>query len=254
MKERYMKEIIKDHNSQQQTRYRIQIEDEQILNHTYAEEEVLWELISLGDVEGVERMIKLPRTKYPLVIENNVKKNEEYMAVSSIAMLARVAIKSGLTSSESFLMSDLYLKKIASSRSIEEINQIGYEAYMEYVVRIHHYKKSETMNSYVEDCKKDIIKNLYRPISLSKIAKDLGIRPSYLSRLFTLHEGKTVTEYIHELKVAEAESMLLYSDRTIAEIADYLKFNSQSYFGKLFKKYTTMTPQEFRKKNKSPEF
>jgi len=249
-----MKEIISGHNSQQQTRYRIRIEDEQILNHTYAEEEVMWELVSMGDIEGVGKLLKQPRTKYPLIIENNVKKNEEYMAVATIAMLARVAIKSGLTSAESFLISDLSLKKIASSRSLEEITQIVNEAHMEYVECINRYRKSETMNSYVEDCKKDIIKNLYRPINLSKIAKDLGIRPSYLSRLFTLHEGKTVTEYIHELKVAEAKSMLLYSDRSITEIADYLKFNSQSYFGKLFKKYATMTPHEFRKKNKSPEF
>jgi AraC-like DNA-binding protein len=245
---------IQQQSIQQQTRYRIQIEDEQILNHTFAEEEVLWELVRLGDVNGVEKMLQQQRTKYPLVIENNVKKNEEYMAVATIAMLARVAIKGGITSSESFLMSDLYLKKIAASRSVEEISQVVLEAYREYVGCIHQYKKSETMNSYVEDCKKDIIKNLYRPISLSKIAKDLGVRPSYLSRLFTLHEGKTVTEYIHEQKITEAKSMLCYSDRTITEISDYLKFNSQSYFGKIFKKHTAMTPQDFRKKFKSPEF
>lgn len=245
---------MQDQSNQQHTRYRIKIEDEQILNHTYAEEEVLWELVSNGDIDGVERVLKQPRTKYPLVIENNVKKNEEYMAVSAIAMLARVAIKSGMTSAESFLISDLYLKKIALSKNIEDIIQITSDAHMEYVRKIHQYQKTETMNSYVEDCKKDITRNLYRPISLSKIAKDLGIRPSYLSRLFTLHEGKTVTEYIHEQKVAEAKSMLLYSDRTISEIADYLKFNSQSYFGKLFKKHTDMTPQDYRRKNKPPEF
>lgn len=243
-----------DHSNIQQTRYRIKIEDEQILNHTYAEEEALWEMVRQGDVEGVEKELKHTRTKYPLVIENNVKKNEEYMAVSTIAMLARVAIKAGLTSAESFLISDLYLKRIAASRNVDEISQITIDAHREYVLLIRSHMNNASMNPYVEDCKKDIVNNIFRQISLSDVAKDLGIRPSYLSRLFTLHEGKTVTEYIHEQKINAAKNMLLYSDRTITEIADYLKFSSQSYFGKLFKKYTDMTPQTFRKQNKPPEF
>lgn len=249
-----MSEMIKGGNNHQQTQYRIKIEDEQIINHTYAEEEVLWEKVSQGDVEGVFKLLHSSRTKYPLVIENNVKKNEEYMAVSSITMLARVAIRSGITSAESFLLSDLFLKKIAASRTVEEILEIMVDAHLEYTKLIHEYKKTETMNSYVEDCKKDIIRNLFRDLHLSKIAKDLGIRPSYLSRLFTQYEGKTVTEYIHEQKIIAAQNMLMYSDRTIMEISEYLHFNSQSYFGKLFKKHTNMTPQAFRKKNRAPEF
>lgn len=242
-------------NSHQQTQYRIKIEDEQILNHTYAEEEVLWEKVAQGDIENVEKILRSSsRAKYPLVIENDVKKNEEYMAVSSVTMLARVAIRSGITSAESFLLSDLYLKKIAASRSIKEINEILFEAHMEYTKLIGQYRKTETMNSYVEDCKKDIIRNLFRDLHLAKIAKDLGIRPSYLSRLFTQYEGKTVTEYIHEQKILAAKNMLMYSDRTIMEISEYLHFASQSYFGKLFKKYTNMTPQTYRKMNRPPEF
>lgn len=243
-----------DLSNSQQTQYRIKIEDEQILNHTYAEEEALWEMVRQGDVEGVESVIKLPRAKYPLVIENNVKKNEEYMAVSTIAMLARVAIKAGLTSAESFLISDLYLKKIAASRNLDEITQITIDAHREYVQLIRLHLQNVSMNPYVEDCKKDIVNNIFRSISLADIAKDLGIRPSYLSRLFRIHEGKTVTDYIHEQKILAAKNMLMYSDRTITEIADYLKFSSQSYFGKLFKKHTDMTPQTFRKQNKPPEF
>lgn len=236
------------------TQYRIKIEDEQILNHTYAEEEALFQFVREGNVEGLKKMSHDVILKHPLVIEHDIKKNEEYMAVSGLSAIARLAIECGITSSESFLVSDIYLKKIALSKDLKEIDAISKEFYLAYTELIRDHIEKRSMNIYVEDCKKDIKKNLFKAISLSDIAKDLGIQPAYLSRLFSEHEGMTVTDYIHEQKLEVAKNMLMYSDRTIAEIADYLKFNSQSYFGKLFKKSTGMTPLTYRKMHHPPEF
>lgn len=236
------------------TNYRMKIEDEQIGNHTFAEEDAVWQLIREGDVEGVKKSLKASNNIHPLIIEHDVKKNEEYMAVSGIATLARVAIGAGITSSESFLLSDLMLRKLSYSKNVQDIYDVIIEAHIAYAELVRDYLESRSMNNYVEDCKKDIIKNVFKSISLSDIAKDLGIQPAYLSRLFSEHEGQTVTDFIHEQKIGAAKNMLLYSDRSIAEIADYLKFNSQSYFGKLFKKHTGMTPKVFRDTHHLPEF
>ena len=236
------------------TKYRIEIEDRQIQNHTYAEEQVMWDLIRMGDIEGVLKHQKAPKLKYPLLIVTNPKKNEEYMAVASITIMARIAIEEGITSSESFLVSDVYLKQIAECKTEEEILKVVDEAQIAYTKMIKAYKESRTSNIYVEDCKKAIVKNLFKNISLSDIAADIGVQPAYLSRLFTKHEGMTVTDYIHQQKIEVSQNMLKYSDRSIAEIADYLGFNSQSYYGKLFKEVTGMTPLVYRTMYHPPEF
>ncbi len=241
-------------DKKKQTQYRIRIEDDQILNHTYAEEDIVWGLVRVGDVEGVKKVLNQPRLKYPLIITHNVKKNEEYMAVSVITILARLAIEAGITSSESFLMSDVYLKKISQCKNIEAIIDVVNDAHIAYTKLVDDYKTIKSVNVYVEDCKKDIIKNLFNPISLSVIAKDLGIQANYLSRLFSQHEGMTVTDFIHSQKIEVAMNMLRYSDKTIAEIADYLHFNSQSYFGRIFKEKTGQTPNNYRTIHHPPEF
>ncbi len=236
------------------TNYRMKIEDEQIDNHTFAEEDAIWQMIREGKVESVKKIRQLSQSAYPLVIEHDVKKNEEYMVVSSIATLARVAISVGITSAESFLLSDLMLRELSFAKTVNEVHDVMVEAYVAYAELVRDHLETRSMNNYVEDCKKDIIKNIFKAISLSDIAKDLGIQPAYLSRLFSEHEGQTVTAFIHEQKISVAKNMLMYSDRSIAEIADYLKFNSQSYFGKLFKKYTGITPKVYRDTHHLPEF
>ena len=176
------------------------------------------------------------------------------MAVSGITILARLAIEAGLTSSESFLLSDVFLQRVSECHSQSDIIQVVNDAHIAYTELIREHNDNRSLNTYVEDCKKDIMKNIFGVISLSDIARDLGIQPAYLSRLFSHYEGMTVTDYIHEKKMEIAKNMLRYSDRTIAEVADYLKFNSQSYFGKLFKKSTGMTPLAYRKRYHPPEF
>ena len=48
-------------------------------------------------------------------------------------------------------------------------------------------------------------------------------------------------------KLEEARSLLIYTDKTISEISEYLCFSTQSYFQNVFKKQYGMTPMQFRK-------
>jgi len=59
--------------------------------------------------------------------------------------------------------------------------------------------------------------------------------------------GRTAGELIREKIVLEAKRLLVNTDLSISEIADKLNFNDRSYFTKFFKKYTNVTPEEFKK-------
>lgn len=56
------------------------------------------------------------------------------------------------------------------------------------------------------------------------------------------------------MRVDRASNMLKYSELTLSEIAEYVNFPSQSYFGKVFKRLRQMTPKEYRDHYKSPEW
>ena len=56
----------------------------------------------------------------------------------------------------------------------------------------------------------------------------------------------TAVSWIERLVVLEAQVMLKSSNLNIQQISDELNFKSQSFFGKYFKKFTGMSPKEFR--------
>ncbi|GMQ61967.1 hypothetical protein AN2V17_11970 [Vallitalea sp. AN17-2] len=236
------------------TKYRLRIEDELQMNHAYSEEQFFWEILRNGDVERMKEYVNFPAPKYPLVIDNDYLKNEEYMAVVGIAVISRIAIEAGVSSSESFLLSDMFLKKISKCRYVSEFMKIRSESLLEFTKLVKNSNEGKTLNIYVEDCKKGIQKNIFNKIRLSDMANDLGMNPAYLSRIFSEHVGMTFSEYIHKQKIKIAEEMLKFSDKTIAEIAEYLNYSSQSHFGYVFKSTTGMTPREYRRKHHPAEF
>lgn len=240
--------------SNQITDYMLYQEDAELENHTYSEEQFPLELLSQGDEEGMHRYIHLHDIQYPNVMPMNSKKNEEYMAVSAVSIMARTAIESGVTSVESFRLSDIFLKRIARLNDVKSIRKEREQALLAFTRLVKENKDQERKNAYVTDCKNAIAAHIFEKISLNDIAQKLGVRETYLARLFTQEEGISVGQYIRKEKIKLAKNMLRYSDRSIVEISDYLGFNSQSYFGKIFKDETGLTPEVYRRKYKIPEF
>lgn len=93
------------------------------------------------------------------------------------------------------------------------------------------------------------IKNNYdKKLSLDNIADSQYINKSYLSRIFKEVTGFTVNEYLHICRVTQAKKLLEESDDSVHTIAKKVGFETASYFERIFKKYTEMTPLKHRKK------
>ncbi len=77
-------------------------------------------------------------------------------------------------------------------------------------------------------------------------ADRLCITPKYLSKIIKESSGRSVPEWINELLILDAKSMLRHSDLTIKEISSALNFPNQSFFFRFFKNHTGVTPTQFR--------
>lgn len=84
------------------------------------------------------------------------------------------------------------------------------------------------------------------PIEISHAAKQLGVSPGHLARLFKKHCGTTPAKYITGLRVGKASELLGQTDIGILEVAYMTGFKSLSNFYKRFKEQTGHTPKEFR--------
>lgn len=77
-------------------------------------------------------------------------------------------------------------------------------------------------------------------------ASKLEITPKHLSRTVKKQTGYTAVEWIERFVILESKVLLKSSNLNIQQIADELNFPSQSFFGKYFKKFTGLSPKEFR--------
>lgn len=74
----------------------------------------------------------------------------------------------------------------------------------------------------------------------------LHVSPKHLNKTCKRLTGSTASKIIQSRVILEAKRMLLYTEKSIAEIAFQLNFNDPSHFGKFYKKLTGTTPQNYR--------
>ena len=84
-------------------------------------------------------------------------------------------------------------------------------------------------------------------LTLSKVAKRMGVSSPYLSQLLNDNMKVTFTHFINEYRIELAKEMLKTNTRKVDDIADECGFNSTSTFYAVFKKHVQMTPSAFRK-------
>lgn len=119
-------------------------------------------------------------------------------------------------------------------------------------------KKTETSEPPVEDTYENqnfgkllkYVKVHYtEDLSLKDLAAQFYINASYCSELFKKHLGTSFTNHINQLRIDKACYLLISTGDSIEVIAEKTGFRDCYYFSKVFKKYTSQTPNKYRRAN-----
>lgn len=92
-----------------------------------------------------------------------------------------------------------------------------------------------------------INKNFVDIKSPGKYARLMYVSEKHLNRMVKVSLNKTTSDLITERIILEAKRMLVFSNKSIAEIIDELGYTDSAYFFRFFKKKTTLTPTVFLK-------
>lgn len=91
-----------------------------------------------------------------------------------------------------------------------------------------------------------VIRDYARERSITYYADQLHLSPQHLSTTVKRKTNKTVTDIISSLVIRDAQAKLKSTELTIQEIAYSLNFPDISFFGKYFKRYTGVSPKQYR--------
>lgn len=96
---------------------------------------------------------------------------------------------------------------------------------------------------------KDYISKHYtEEIRLADLADLVGMSTTSFSRFFKLRSGKTLSDYVVEMRLGVASRQLVDTTNSVSEICYDCGFNTLSNFNRLFRKYKGCSPTEFREK------
>jgi AraC-like DNA-binding protein len=89
--------------------------------------------------------------------------------------------------------------------------------------------------------------HISEPIELAELAQDSNLSKTHFIRLFKQEMGSTPVQYINRKKIEQAQLLLLTGKMPVKSIAYSLAIDDDSYFSRMFKKTTGVTPQEYRR-------
>lgn len=90
-------------------------------------------------------------------------------------------------------------------------------------------------------------KRLYGKFTMNELSKELSFGKTYISRCFIKTCGYSVIDYFTKMKINEAKKLIRTSKYNFFEISEMLMFSNSHYFSTVFKKYTGMTPSQYKK-------
>lgn len=101
--------------------------------------------------------------------------------------------------------------------------------------------------NHAQDVVEYIQRNYRNPdLSVSTICEELKLNASYLSRMFKQQKGCGVLEYIHQYRIDQVQQLLVSTKLELQDIAEQTGYENAKAMGRVFKKYTGITPSAYR--------
>ena len=229
--------------------YRSFMNREYSFKHSPFEQEFeFYDCVKSGDIDSVKKLMTPLGSSGSGTLSEDPVRNLKYHFVITVAMLTRFCVEGGMEMEAAYTLSDLYIMKADKCVQEQDIHRLHKEAIIDFTMQMKRISHGNIYSKPVIMTMDYIYDHLHSRISVEDIAAAVNLSTSYLSRMFHKEVGVTITTYIAVKRVETAQNMLKYSDYSALDIGNYLAFTGHSHFISTFKKYTGMTPNEFRKK------
>jgi AraC-like DNA-binding protein/ligand-binding sensor protein len=166
-------------------------------------------------------------------------------ATELVVLLSRVEVSPGKGGTLSMETNSLSLKQVQEAKTIEEVTDILH-IITDRVANIIASFRGIPHAAALRKAESFILENYTRKISLKEIAAVAGLSPPYFSTIFKDEMGENLSKYLNRLRVEKASRLLLETNMSLSEIASCCCFEDQSWFSKIFKAYTGVSPGKYR--------
>ena len=108
--------------------------------------------------------------------------------------------------------------------------------------------ENSSIDSQVESVHDYILEHFMDHLSLSDLAEQFYVEPSYLSRKFSQRYGETITACITRCRMDKAKELMQDASNKLEVISFEVGYDDYNYFSRVFRRFEGMSPTEYRKK------
>lgn len=206
--------------------------------------------ISHGDIEALKLALNSMYASMRGTLAKNELRNAKNLAIVDITIATRAAIDAGLSVEELYVVSDAFILEAEDAQSVAEAQGVARACALRCTQLVAQYLRNkdmaQTLSPTVSRACDYIDRHVYEKIDLKTLCEKLKISSSYLSKLFKSEKNMTLGDFTRQRRVNVAKLLLTNTDKSIAEIATLLNFNSQSHFGRIFLKFEGLPPAKYR--------
>jgi two-component system response regulator YesN len=214
------------------------------INYPFEKEKELLAKIALGDKPSSQKILN--------EIMGNVffSTGKDFEVIKArilelVVLLSRAAVEGGADSTEIFGLNYKYLSDIHTLKTVEDLTvwlSKIMARFTDCVFNLADVRHKDTIYKAVDYIKR----NYMERITLEDVARHVYLNPSYLSKIFKNEMKCTFVSYVNKIRISACKNLLADISIPLTDVSSLAGFDDQSYFTKVFKKATGITPGKYR--------
>lgn len=241
--------ILEEHHFAQQSRsiqrYQMEYAPTQKADYPFELEAALVRAVQEGDGEEARELLNR-FLAYLLYVTGGDHSSMRICALELMSVLSRGAIEGGGDREQVQTMNHWFLQDIDHLRSTDEMVLWLTRLTTRYATLVYegtHIRRKDVMFHAIHYMKQ----NLAGSVTLEDTARQSNLSPNYFSKVFKEEMGYSFNQYLSRLRVERAKTLLTSTDLSVAEISGQVGYEGESYFIKIFTRFTGVTPGKYRK-------
>lgn len=218
--------------------------EENIESYPLEKEKELLSLISLGDKAGSQRVLN---EIFGHIFFSTGGKFEIIKAriLELTVLLSRAALQGGADVEQIFGLNYKFLNQINNFRSIDELTfwlSKIMARFTDLVFNLAGAKHVDVMYKAIDYIKRNYMKK----ITLEEVASYVYLSPSYFSKIFKEEMKENFNVYLNRVRIEVSKKLLINDSIDLVDLSNLVGYEDQSYFSKVFKKMTGVSPGKYR--------
>lgn len=171
-------------------------------------------------------------------------------ALELIVLLSRTLTEKGADEQQTLFWLQRCQKEVSQRKNFHDLSAWLYETLSGLLDRTAGYADARHAN-IIHRCIQYIGTGYAEHLTLESAARALFLSPDYLSRIFSKETGTSFNRYLNNVRITKAKELIRSGNLRLTDISQMVGYDDQSYFTKVFRRITGMSPNEYRKKVRS---